>query len=95
MLPIMLPLTVTLRPSFLALLAYSLHLGPVGGGEQAPRSFFKDFGAKAKLYEYLRWLSHRIGEADPFSRMTARRSAKACATTHDTAKQLLKMGAIK
>ena len=80
-------------PSFLSLLPIPFVFGPVGGGERAPKPFFKDFDRKAKSYEYLRGLSHQIGEIDPFARLTARRSARVYATTHDTAQQLSKMGA--
>lgn len=81
-------------PSFLSLLTIPLVLGPVGGGEQAPKSFFQDFSPSAKRYEFLRRLIHRIGERDPFAKLTAQRSAIVRATTHDTAKQLYKMGAV-
>ena len=80
-------------PSWLSLLPIPFVWGPVGGGEQAPQSFFKDFSGKAKRYETLRKLAHKIGEIDPFTRLTAQRSAVVRATTHDTAKQLSKMGA--
>ncbi len=80
-------------PSFLALLPIPFVLGPVGGGEQAPKPFFKDFSRRAKRYETLRRLIHNIGQNDPFAQLTTRRSATVRATTHDTAKQLYKMGA--
>ncbi|MEL7356063.1 MAG: glycosyltransferase [Cyanobacteria bacterium J06560_6] len=80
-------------PSFLSLLPIPFVWGPVGGAEQAPKPFFKDFSAKAKLYETARWLVHKVGEYDPFTRLTAQRSTLVRATTNDTAKQLQKMGA--
>ena len=80
-------------PSFLALLPIPFVLGPVGGGEQAPKPFFKDFSRQAKRYETLRWLIHKAGQNDPFAQLTTRRSAIVRATTHDTARQLFKMGA--
>ena len=80
-------------PSFVALLPMPFVLGPVGGGEQAPKPFFEDFSPKAKRYETLRWLIHKTGQSDPFAQLTTRRSALVRATTHDTAKQLYKMGA--
>ena len=80
-------------PSWLSLLPVPFVWGPVGGGEQAPKPFFKDFSSKAKRYEKLRWLAHKMGEIDPFTRLTAQRSAVVRATTHDTAKQLSQMGA--
>jgi glycosyltransferase involved in cell wall biosynthesis len=80
-------------PSFLSLLPVPFLWGPVGGGEAAPKPFWKDFGFKATGYEILRLLAQRLGEQDPFTRMTARRSLIAYATTHDTAKRLKFLGA--
>lgn len=80
-------------PSFLSLLPIPFIWGPVGGGESAPLSFWADFNWKNKLYESLRWAWRSIGELDPFTRLTAQRSAIAYATTEDTAKQLRKLGA--
>lgn len=80
-------------PSFLCLLPIPLVWGPVGGGESAPLAFWKDFSLKSKLYESLRWAWRFVGECDPFTRMTARRSAISLATTEDTAKRIRKMGA--
>ena len=79
-------------PSFLCLLPIPLVWGPVGGGESAPLSFWKDFSLKGKIYESLRWAWRFVGEYDPFTRMTARRSAIALATTEDTAKRIRKIG---
>lgn len=80
-------------PSFLSFLPVPFVWGPVGGGESAPLTFWKDFSWKNKLYEILRWAWRSMGELDPFTRLTARRSAIAYATTKDTAKQVRKMGA--
>lgn len=80
-------------PSFLALLPIPFIWGPVGGGEAAPRSFWKDFRFRAMIYEILRDLAQKVGEKDPFTIMTARRSAIAYATTNETAKRVEKLGA--
>lgn len=80
-------------PSFLALLPVPFIWGPVGGGEQAPKSFWSDFSWWGKVYETLRDLAQRLGEQDPFTRITAQRSVLAKATTEETAKRLLKLGA--
>jgi glycosyltransferase involved in cell wall biosynthesis len=80
-------------PSFLALLPVPFIWGPVGGGEQAPKPFWKEFSLWGKIYETLRDLGQRLGESDPFTRITAQRSALAQATTEETAKRVLKMGA--
>jgi glycosyltransferase involved in cell wall biosynthesis len=80
-------------PSFLALLPVPFIWGPVGGGEQAPKPFWHDFSGWGKVYETLRDLAQRLGEQDPFTRITAQRSILAQATTEETAKRLLKLGA--
>ncbi|NJR65880.1 MAG: glycosyltransferase [Leptolyngbyaceae cyanobacterium CRU_2_3] len=79
-------------PSFLSLLPIPFIFGPVGGGETAPQSFWQDFSQRAKSYEILRNLMRWVGEIDPFTRMTVRRSALAWATTVDTAERLVAMG---
>ncbi len=80
-------------PSFLCLLPIPFVWGPVGGGESAPAPFWQDFSLKNKIYETLRSVWRFVGEHDPFTRMTARRSAIALATTEDTAQRIRKMGA--
>ncbi|BBC24311.1 glycosyltransferase family 4 protein [Pseudanabaena sp. ABRG5-3] len=80
-------------PSFLCLLPIPFILGPVGGGESAPKSFSQDFSRRGKIYEFLRSLSRWIGERDPFTRMTVRRSILNWATTAETAERMTKMGA--
>lgn len=80
-------------PSFLSLLPIPFIWGPVGGGESAPLEFWKDFSWKNRLYEILRWVWRSIGELDPFTRLTAQRSAIVYATTKDTAQRLRKLGA--
>ncbi len=82
-------------PCFLSLLPIPLVWGPVGGAESAPGPFWKDFGLKAKLYEWARITVRTVGEIDPFVHLTARRSSVVRATTEDTARQLYKMGAEK
>ncbi|MGL5082237.1 MAG: glycosyltransferase family 4 protein [Microcoleaceae cyanobacterium] len=80
-------------PSFLSLLPIPFVWGPVGGGEMAPRPFWKDFSLRGKVYEMTRGLAHRMGELDPFVRMTAERSHRVRATTSDTAQRLRHIGA--
>ena len=80
-------------PSFLALLPPVFIWGPVGGAEAAPRVFWRDFSPYGKRYEFFRFIAQRIGEIDPFTRLTARRSALALATTKDTAERLKYLGA--
>ena len=78
-------------PSFLALLPIPFIWGPVGGAESAPLSFWRDFGWRGKLYEFLRQVAKTSGEWDPFVHLTARRSAIALACTPETADRLKKL----
>jgi glycosyltransferase involved in cell wall biosynthesis len=78
-------------PSFLSLLPIPFIWGPVGGGEMAPYAFWNDFSVRGKTYEILRRLAHWLGEKDPFTRLTARRSALIRATTKETAQKLQNM----
>jgi glycosyltransferase involved in cell wall biosynthesis len=80
------------NPSFLSFLPIPFIWGSVGGGESAPASFWQDFSGRAKLYEWARSIVRRIGELDPFVRLTGQRSAIVRATTQDTADRLRKLG---
>lgn len=80
-------------PSFLALLPIPFVWGPVGGGESAPAPFWVDFSLKNKLYETLRGVWRSVGEWDPFTRLTARRSAIVYATTKESADRIQQIGA--
>jgi len=80
------------NPSFLSLLPVPFIWGPVGGGESAPKAFWRDFSLRAKAYETVRNLSRWLGESDPFARLTAQRCVLAQVTTEDTAERVRKMG---
>lgn len=80
-------------PSFLSLLPVPFVWGPVGGAESAPKSFWKGFARKSKLYETARLLWRLVGEVDPFTRMTARNSALVYAATVETQQRLTALGA--
>lgn len=80
-------------PSFLSLLPIPFIWGPVGGGESAPKAFWQDFSFRGKVYEITRRLAHRLGEYDPFVKLTAQRSKLIRATTEDSAKRLHQIGA--
>jgi glycosyltransferase involved in cell wall biosynthesis len=80
-------------PSFLALLPVPFVWGPVGGGESAPKSFYPSFSLRGRIYEWMREFVRWLGELDPFTKMTARRSAVALATTNETAECLTRLGA--
>ena len=81
------------NPSFLSLLPVPFIWGPVGGGESAPATFWQDFSQRGKIYEVLRNITRWLGERDLFTRMTARRSRLTRATTEETCRRLLKIGA--
>jgi glycosyltransferase involved in cell wall biosynthesis len=81
------------NPSFLSFLPIPFVWGPVGGGESAPSTFWQDFSLRAKAYEWARAIVRRIGELDPFVRLTGQRSAIIRATTEDTAQRLRHLGA--
>jgi glycosyltransferase involved in cell wall biosynthesis len=81
------------NPSFLSFLPIPFVWGPVGGGESAPSSFWQDFSLRAKAYEWARATVRRLGELDPFVRLTGQRSAVIRATTEDTAQRLRHLGA--
>jgi glycosyltransferase involved in cell wall biosynthesis len=80
-------------PSLICLLPIPFIWGPIGGGEAAPKPFWRDFSLKAKLYETARDIAQRLGAADPFTRITAKRSIFTPVTTEDTAKRVRPMGA--
>jgi len=80
-------------PSFLSFLPVPFLWGPVGGGESAPLKFWADFTWKNKIYEILRWIWRAIGEFDPFTQLTAKKSTIAYATTEDTVQRLRNLGA--
>jgi glycosyltransferase involved in cell wall biosynthesis len=79
-------------PSFLVLLPAPLVWGPVGGGESTPRSLWFSLSLRGKVYELLRHLARRLGELDPFVRLTARRAAFGIATTTQTERRLRTLG---
>jgi glycosyltransferase involved in cell wall biosynthesis len=79
-------------PSFLCFLGVPLVWGPVGGGETAPRSFWRNAGLWSIVYESSRAVAGWIGEHGPFVRATARRSTIALATTEESAVRLRALG---
>ena len=80
-------------PSFLSLLPVPFIWGPVGGGESAPKAFWRDFSLRGKIYETLRDLACWLGEQDPFVHLTAQRSALAIVATSETFTRLRYLGA--
>ena len=82
-------------PSFLVFLPAPFVWGPVGGGESTPRSLWFSLSPRGKVYELLRHLARRLGELDPFVRLTARRAAVGIATTPQTERRLRALGCKK
>ena len=66
-------------PSLISLLPIPFIWGPVGGGESAPKSFWKTFGWQGICYEIVRDCARWLGKHDPLVRLTARRSVMALA----------------
>jgi len=83
------------KPSFLSLLPVPFVWGPVGGGESSPKTFYKTFSLRGRIYEYMRDFARWLGEHDPFVRFTAKRAVIALATTQETAKRICRLGAKK
>jgi len=79
-------------PSFLSLLPVPFIWGPVGGGETAPKVFWRTFSKKGRVYEILRDIARKLAYLDPFVRMTARQAVLALATTKETADKLQILG---
>jgi glycosyltransferase involved in cell wall biosynthesis len=80
-------------PSFLALLPVPFVWGPVGGGESAPKPFWRDFNWRDRSFELVREVARWCSELDPFVRLTARRAQLTVACTEETATRLRKIGA--
>ena len=80
------------NPSFLSLLPVPFIWGPVGGGEDSPKVFYKIFSFRGKVYERLRNLARWFGEHDPFVRLTARHARLVLAMTSETEERLRRLG---
>ncbi len=80
------------NPSLISLLPIPFIWGPVGGGESAPRSFYKTLSSRGRFFENLRNFARGIGHLDPLVRLTARRARIALATTRESAEQMQKLG---
>ncbi len=65
--------------------------GPVGGGESAPRSFYRAFGSSAHRFERFRDAARWVEERDPLVRRTARDADLVLATTVATAARLRRL----
>lgn len=79
-------------PTFMALLGIPLVWGPVGGGETAPKSFRRAMRWRGRILEWMRDLSQAAAALHPLTRLTARRSFLALATSQETADRLSALG---
>jgi glycosyltransferase involved in cell wall biosynthesis len=80
-------------PSMLVLLPIPFLWGPVGGGESAPKAFWRNFSLRGKCYEMIRDMARWLGERDPLVRKTAYQSQLVLVATEDTAKRVRALGA--
>lgn len=80
-------------PTLMGQLPIPFVWGPVGGGESAPKSFYRTFSISGRLKEHLRDLVRSVGEADPLVRLAARKARVALATTEDTAVRIRRLTA--
>ncbi len=80
-------------PSALAGSGVPFVWGPVGGGESAPKAFYRGFSPFGRRYERLRDLARWVASLDPMVRRTARSSSLGLAATPETAKLMRGLGA--
>lgn len=75
-------------PSFMGTLGIPFTFGPVGGGEDTPRSLRKGIGWRGRLWDSLRRLSNRFVDIDPLIRLTCANATEILATTKETLEQI-------
>ena len=79
--------------SWLPLLPVPFVWGPVGGGEVAPRGFWRALDREGRRYERKRTIARAVLSRYPAAVLSARRSAVALAATHETAEAIRRRGA--
>lgn len=79
-------------PSFLPKLPVPFLWGPVGGGEAAPRAFWRSYSLRGKVYESMRAFARGLSELNPLLRSAARRATLGLATTEETAGRMRVIG---
>lgn len=75
-------------PNFLWMLNCPYLLGPVGGGENTPYSFWPTLGMRGGCYEAIRSLGRWLAERDPFVRRSVKRAAICFVTSPETAERV-------
>ncbi len=71
-------------PSYMGRLGIPFIIGPVGGGEQAPRALRRGLPWFARLFETLRSLANQLMRLDPLVRATLRAADRIYVKTEDT-----------
>lgn len=79
-------------PNLLSLLPVPFVWGPIGGGESAPKVFWRGFGWKGRWQERLRTFARMLGAHDPLLRLTAKNTAIGLSTTRATMLTLKHLG---
>lgn len=69
--------------------------GPVGGGENAPKPFYRTFSAQGRRYERLRDLVRYLSKLLPSVRRTARQAVVSFGTTRESAEAMERLGAAR
>ncbi len=81
------------KPTFLPWLGIPYVLGPLGGGESAPKAFWPSLGLRGIVYEAVRETARWLGERDPLVRRSVREALVVLATTPETAARAEQLGA--
>jgi glycosyltransferase involved in cell wall biosynthesis len=79
-------------PSFLSFLPVPFIHGPIGGGESAPKAFYKCYTFHGIVHDSLRDFARWAARWDGFLRLSLQRSAVIIATTDETAQRLHRLG---
>jgi glycosyltransferase involved in cell wall biosynthesis len=75
-------------PTLLPFLRIPCIWGPVGGGDSAPKPFWRGLGFQGALLEAVREMARFVGERDPLLRLAAKRIALGVATTPETSARM-------
>lgn len=79
------------QPSLLAFLDAPFVFGPIGGGEWAPRSFYRGLPFSARLREFGRDLANWVASIDPLLRTVFRKSKVILCKTEETRARIPKV----
>ena len=82
--------TIFRQPSFMGAIGIPFILGPLGGGETAPRRLRKGYGIRGQVLDMLRDAANFGVNWDPFMQMTFQKATKIYAATPQTGDALPK-----